>query len=61
MNVTQAIKQEGLQQGMQQGMQQGLEKAAKNMLSNLHLDMDVVQKATGLSIESLKRIQAGLD
>ena len=47
MNVTQAIKQERLQQGMQQG----LEKAAKNMLSNLHLDMDVVQKATGLSIE----------
>ena len=58
--------QKGIQQGMQKGMQQGMQKGmqtksleiAKNMLFNLHLDIDVVQKATGLSSEALRKLQA---
>ena len=55
-------RQEGMQQGRQEGMQEGMQQEklgiAKNMLLNLHLGMDVVQKATGLSIEELSKLQA---
>ena len=54
-------KQQGIQQGKQQGIQQGMKtrslEIAKNMLLNLHLGMDVVQKATGLSSKELKKLQ----
>ncbi|XWN34762.1 MAG: Rpn family recombination-promoting nuclease/putative transposase [Roseivirga sp.] len=49
------------QQLRQEGMQIRSLEIAKNMLWQLHLGMDVVQKATGLSREELERIktQAG--
>ena len=50
--------QEGIQQGMQQGMQTRNLEIAKNMLLNLHLGMEVVEKATGLSRAELKKLQA---
>ena len=46
-----------MQKGIQQGMQQEKVEIAKNMLFNLHLDIDVVQKATGLSSEALRKLQ----
>ena len=54
--VQQGIQQ-GVQQGLQQGVQQGLRQGAqqerieiaKNMLLALHMDMELVQRATGLS------------
>jgi hypothetical protein len=51
--IAQAIGQEYEKKGMQQ------EKLsiAKNMLSKLHLDMQTVAKATGLSQEELMRLQ----
>ena len=45
LTTAQQIRKEGMQQGMQT---RNLE-IAKNMLLNLHLGMEVVQKATGLS------------
>jgi predicted transposase/invertase (TIGR01784 family) len=52
--------QQGIQQGMQEGIQQGLQyeklEIAKNMLWNLHLGLDIVQQATGLSKEELERL-----
>ena len=57
LTTAQQLRKEGLQQGMQQE-KLGI---AKNMLWHLHLDMDIVQKATGLSIESLKQLQKGVD
>ena len=72
--VAQKMRQEAMQQGMQKGMQQGREEGmqegmqagmqtrsleiAKNMLLNLHLGMEVVQEATGLSREELNQLQA---
>ena len=43
---------------IQQGMQQEKLEIAKNMLFQLHLGMDIVQKATSLSREELEQIQA---
>jgi predicted transposase/invertase (TIGR01784 family) len=45
------------QRGMQQGMQQEKLHIAKNMLSKLHLDMQTVAQATGLSEEELMKLQ----
>jgi Putative transposase, YhgA-like len=42
---------------MQQGMQQEKMSIAKNLLFNLHLDMQAVAQATGLSHEVLMRLQ----
>ncbi len=59
--IAQAYQQEALQQGMQKGMQQGMQKEklsiAKNMLFNLHLDMQAVEQATGLSQEELQKLK----
>ena len=52
MNVTQAIRQEGIQEGIQQE-KLGI---ARNMLHQLHLGVDVVQQATGLSKQELARL-----
>ena len=55
------LRQEGRQEGMQKGMQKGMKtrslEIAKNMLLNLHLGIEVVQKATGLSTEELNKLQ----
>ena len=62
MTAAQQLRQEGIQQGMEQGIQQGIQQEkleiAKNMLFQLHLGMDIVQKATSLSREELEEIQA---
>ncbi len=47
---------QGVQQGVQQGMEEGIWKVAKNMLYNLHLGVDVIQGATGLSREAIHRL-----
>ena len=57
MNVTQAIRQEGMQQGMQQGAHTKAWEIAKHLLSTLHLDIQAVQEATGLSQEELTKLQ----
>ena len=56
--------QKGIQKGRQEGIQQGARNKAlhiaKNMLSNLHLDMQTVSQATGLSqVELMKLQEAG--
>ena len=74
MTAAQQLRQEGIQQGIQQGMEQGIQQGmeqgiqqgirdrnleiASNMLLQLHLDIDTVQKATSLSREELEEIQA---
>ena len=55
--IAQAIKQEGRQEGRREGRQEGILEIAKNMLSKLHLDVQAVKEATGLSIEELMKLQ----
>ena len=55
--VAQKMRQEAMQQGREEGMQQEKLEIAKNMLCNLHVGMDIVQKATGLSREALTRLK----
>ena len=50
-------RQEGIQQGIQEGMHTNSLNIAKNMLSNMHLDMKTVSQATGLSMQELIRLQ----
>ena len=58
--------EEAAQRGMKQGEQKGMEKGraeeklaiAKNMLFQLGLDIDTVQKATGLARAALAQLQA---
>ena len=54
------LRREGMQQGMQQGIQQGMQarslEIARNMLHQLHLGIEVVQQATGLSRQELARL-----
>ena len=57
MTAAQHLRQEGRQEGMQQGMQQEKLSIAKHLLSTLHLDMQAVQEATGLSQEELMKLQ----
>ena len=52
MNVTQAIRREGIEEGMQT---KSLE-IARNMLHQLHLGVEVVQQATGLSRQEIARL-----
>jgi len=47
----------GLKEGEQRGMEQEKLEIAKNMLFNLHLGLEVVQQATGLSQEELMKLQ----
>ena len=69
MTYGQQLQQEGMQQGIQQGMQQGIRQGmqqgmqtksveiARNMLLQLHLGIDLVRKATGLSQEEIEQLQ----
>ena len=69
MTAAQQRRKEGIQlgivKGMKEGRQEGMQtrnwEIAKNMLLQLHLGMDVVQKATGLASEARKQLQAGVD
>ena len=60
-SIAQALKQEGRQEGETIGIQKGAhDKAlhiARNMLSKLHLGINEVKKATGLSEEELMKLQ----
>jgi len=49
--------QQGMQQGIQQGMQQGMQTIARNMLAKMHLDIETVAQATGLSEQELIKLQ----
>ena len=59
-------REEGMKKGMEKGMKKGMEKGreeeklaiAKNMLFQLGLDIDMVQKATGLARAALAQLQA---
>ncbi|MEM7383245.1 MAG: hypothetical protein AAF400_02950, partial [Bacteroidota bacterium] len=57
MTYGEQLVQQGVQQGMQQGIQQGMQtrnwEIARTMLHNLHLGVDVVEQATGLSKQEL--------
>ena len=65
LTTSQQIERKGIQQGMQQGIQQGkqlgfskgVKQIAKQMLLHLHMDIDLTQKATGLSREELEALQ----
>ena len=46
----------GIEKGIELGIEKGIEKVAQNMLFKLHLDLDTVQKATGLTKEELQKI-----
>lgn len=57
MTAAQQLELRGEKRGRQQGMQQEKLHIARNMLSKLHLDMQTVAKATGLSQEELMKLQ----
>ena len=44
------------QDGWKEGKAEGIEEIAKQMLSNMDLDIKTVSQATGLSIEKLKEL-----
>ena len=54
-------REEGMQQGREEGMQQGEQNKAlaiaRNMLFQLHLGLDVIAQATGLSEQELEQLQ----
>ena len=60
-SITQSIRQEaryeGIQKGRQEGRQTRNQEIAKNMLSNMHLDIQTVSQATGLSKDELMKLQ----
>ena len=54
--------QQGIEQGIEQGITQGAEQKAIETAQNLlamHLSLDNIAKATGLSLETLKNLQQG--
>ena len=57
--VQQGVRQ-GIEQGVRQGIEQGVQQEklgiARNMLHQLHLGIEVVQQATGLSRQELARL-----
>ena len=58
MTAARQLEIKGEKRGMQQGMQTKALDIAKNMLSKLHLDVETVAQATGLSQEELMKLQA---
>ena len=64
LTTRQRIEKRGIEQGMQQGIEVGKAEGiqarnleiAKQMLSNMHLDIRTVSQATGLSIEKLEQL-----
>jgi predicted transposase/invertase (TIGR01784 family) len=55
-SLAQKYRDEGIEIGQYRGIEKGIEKVAQNMLFNLHLDLDTVQKATGLTPKDLQQI-----
>jgi predicted transposase/invertase (TIGR01784 family) len=56
MSVAQQLRQEGLEIGREEGIVTKAIAVAKNMLFKLHLDIDIVQKATELPKDELEKI-----
>jgi len=50
-------RKEGEEKGRKEGMHAKSLEIAKNMLSNMHLDMKTISQATGLSAEELMQLQ----
>ena len=60
MNVTQAIKQEGIELGMQQGMQQGMQNKALGIARNLlrkNMDVSFISETTGLDTKTITKLK----
>lgn len=55
--IERRVERRGKQLGKQEGRQTKAVEIARNMLFKLHLGIDVVQKATGLSREELNNLQ----
>ena len=53
-----SAKEEGLEQGEKKGRAEEKLAIAKHMLFQLGLDIDIVQKATGLARAALEALQA---
>ena len=51
--------QKGLQKGIQEGTENGVKKVALGMLK-LNLDMEIIQKSTGLSLEEIEKLKKSL-
>ena len=47
---------EGIREGIQKGIQSGVEKVAISMLK-LNVDLDIIQKATGLTVEEIEKLR----
>jgi predicted transposase/invertase (TIGR01784 family) len=61
-NLTYA-REKGMQEGKQEGMKEGEQKSKTNIARNAlaeGLPVDVIQKITGLDMETIMNIQAGL-
>ena len=50
-------REEGREEGMEKGMEEGLEKTAKNALAE-GISIELVQKITGLDLETIKNLAA---
>lgn len=48
--------EKGIQKGIQKGIDKGVEKVAIGMLK-LNIDVDIIQKATGLSMEKIEKLK----
>ncbi|XWN34657.1 MAG: Rpn family recombination-promoting nuclease/putative transposase [Roseivirga sp.] len=57
MTYGKVLENKGEVRGLRRGMQQGIQQVAKSLLSQLHLDLGAVQRATGLSQKELERLQ----
>jgi len=47
---------EGIREGIQKGIKNGVEKVAISMLK-LNVELDIIQKATGLTLEEIEKLR----
>lgn len=55
-NMINGAKEEGRQEGIKEGIKEGTIKTAKNLLV-MGMDIEMVSKATGLSIEEIQSLK----
>ena len=55
-SVAQEYVEQGVAQGLAQGVVKGVRQVARNMLFELHLDLETVKRATKLSQKDLNQI-----
>ena len=48
--------QDGLKEGIREGIQNGVKKVAISMLK-LNVDLEIIQKATGLTLEEIEKLR----